>query len=115
MFGVVQSRTVRYNSSVERHSTVYNPVKRHSQFIIVLPRSSIKTIGGMQMTVEEMKKSTSEFVTARDVRDILHVDDSSIRNQARADASKLGFAVVVCGNKVLIPRVPFLRFIGCEV
>lgn len=105
-----------YNNSVERHSTVYNPVKRYSQFIIVLTRSSInKTIGGMQMTVEEMKLSPSEFVTARDVKDILHVDDSSIRKQARADASKLGFAVVVCGNKVLIPRVPFLRFIGCEI
>lgn len=67
------------------------------------------------MTISELELSDRIFVTARDVDDIIGCSAENIRSQAQDDPSKLGFPVVVIGNRLRIPRIPFLRFIGEDV
>ena len=64
------------------------------------------------MTIPEMRKSEKVFLTAEDVAEVLESDPASIRNQAQADHTKLGFQTIIIGSRVKIPRIPFLSFIG---
>lgn len=64
------------------------------------------------MTILEMRESDKVFLTAADVAELLQSDPNSIRGQAHADPTKLGFPVIVIGSYVKIPRIPFLKFIG---
>ena len=64
------------------------------------------------MTLDEMQKSTAIWLTAVDVAVVLGSDPNSIRMQAHQAPEQLGFPVSVCGSRVRIPRIPFLRFIG---
>ena len=52
------------------------------------------------------------FLLATDIAPILGVDPNSIRRQADVEPQALGFPVTRIGSKTLIPRIPFLRFIG---
>lgn len=63
------------------------------------------------MTLDEMKQSDLCFLRAADVSDVLGVNPHSIRVQAHEDTDKLGFPACVIGNRVLIPRIPFIHFI----
>lgn len=67
------------------------------------------------MTMAEIKGSDKALLLAKDVAPILGCDPHSIRIQAREYPEQLGFPVVVIGNRTLIPRKPFLRFMGEEV
>lgn len=64
------------------------------------------------MTLEELKSSTRILVDADDVAKILGVNPQSIRGQAQLDPRFLGFRVIVIGTRTLIPRKPFLEYIG---
>lgn len=64
------------------------------------------------MNLIDLKKSPETFVSADDIAPILGCDGQSIRSQAQANPTKLGFPVIVIGRRVRIPRVPFLNFIG---
>lgn len=64
------------------------------------------------MTIDEMMTLTRDFLTPCEVAPVLGCDPHTIRIQARGDPAALGFPVSVCGNRVKIPRVPFLRFMG---
>lgn len=64
------------------------------------------------MTIQEMKASSQRWLTAEDVAGVLECYAGSIRKQAQADPSKLGFPVTVIGTRVKINRVGFLRFMG---
>ena len=66
------------------------------------------------MTLEEMRNSTAVCVTVADAAGILCVAPQLIREVARDNPAQLGFPVVVLKSRVLIPRIPFLRFIGEE-
>ena len=67
------------------------------------------------MTLEEVMRSNKDMLTPADVAPILGRHPHSIRLQAREDPAKLGFGVCVVGNKTLIPRIAFLRFMtGAE-
>lgn len=59
----------------------------------------------------EIENSTQEFLLASDVAPFLGVNAQDIRSQAQADASKLGFPVIVTGSRVRIPRMGFIHFI----
>jgi hypothetical protein len=67
------------------------------------------------MTVDELRVSNKEMLTAEDVCKIVGCDKYSIVLQAKNDPSRLGFPVVVVGTRVRIPRRAFLKFIGVEV
>ena len=67
------------------------------------------------MTLDEIRKSDSLWLTPADVAEVLRADPQTIRIQARKDPAKLGFAVCIVGNRTKIHRKSFLRFIegGC--
>jgi len=66
------------------------------------------------MTLDEMKQSKEVFILADDIAEILGSDPQTIRSTAKEDQSKLGFPVVIVGNRVKIPRKPFLKWM-CEI
>lgn len=67
------------------------------------------------MTLNEIKSSGAVMLKPADVAPVLGVDPHSIRLQAREYPEFLGFPVIVIGNKTLIPRKGFLKFLGEEV
>ena len=66
----------------------------------------------MEEMMRTIRTTARPMLTPDEVGIILGVNPQSIRNQARIIPNTLGFPVVVVGNRVLIPRKPFLKFIG---
>ena len=64
------------------------------------------------MTVEEIKASPERWLTAEQIAPVLECDPNSIRRQAQADPSKLGFSVTVIGARVKVNRIGFIAFLG---
>jgi len=64
------------------------------------------------MTIEEIKSSSKRWLTPADIAPILECDANSIRRQAQADPSKLGFPVSVVCTRIKINRIGFLEFLG---
>jgi len=67
------------------------------------------------MTLEEMKDSTKLFLTPTEVAPVLGADPHTIRCTARQRPDLLGFEFTFSGNRMKIPRIPFLRFCGVTV
>lgn len=66
------------------------------------------------MTLEEMKASDAAFVNAADVAPLLGCGPHFIRQAAHEAPELLGFPTSILGRRVLIPRKPFLRYLGEE-
>lgn len=66
------------------------------------------------MTLSEIKNTNKPMLLPAEVAPVLGCDAHSIRIQARQAPDLLGFPVVVIGNRTLIPRRPFLAYIGEE-
>ena len=62
------------------------------------------------MTLSDLSSVDKDFLTAADVAPILGINPQDIRSQARSDADKLGFPVIVTGTRVRIPKEGFLYF-----
>ena len=62
------------------------------------------------MSVNEMKGLEKDFLTPMEIAPCLGCTAYAINQQAAADASKLGFPVVIIGKRVKIPREAFIRF-----
>lgn len=62
------------------------------------------------MTMKEIRESDKDFLTPSEVQEVLGCDTYSINVQAKEDASKLGFPVVILGTRVRIPRLGFLHW-----
>lgn len=67
------------------------------------------------MTLNEIKASEAIMLKPADVADVLGCDPHSIRVQAHEYPESLGFNVILLGNRTLIPRKAFLKFLGEEV
>lgn len=67
-----------------------------------------------RLTLEQIDSMTDEVLTPSQVSGVIHLDQDTIRGQARACPELLGFPVIVAGNRVKIPRIPFLRFMRGE-
>lgn len=64
-------------------------------------------------TLEELsRKVDREFFTPAEICGVLGANPQDIRDTARQRPDLLGFPVVLIGNRVKIPRIPFLRFMG---
>ena len=61
------------------------------------------------MTLDEMLVSTQPYLNPTDVTAILRCDPQCIRDQAKRAPEKIGFPLVILGNRVRIPRIPFLN------
>lgn len=63
-----------------------------------------------RLTLDELAALPVEVLTPAQVAPVLCLDQDTIRGQARSCPELLGFPVVVAGNRVKIPKKPFLRF-----
>ena len=64
------------------------------------------------MTLEEIRTSTKLFLTPAEVAPVLGSDPHTVRCTARQRPDLLGFEFTFSGNRMKIPRIPFLRFLG---
>lgn len=62
------------------------------------------------MTLKEIEQSEKEMLTCSDVSEVLKCNPYSLHIQAQKSPDRLGFRVVCIGNRVKIPRIPFLKF-----
>lgn len=62
------------------------------------------------MTLEEIKRSTQPILRPQDVAEVLQCNPQGIRDAAHNHPEWLGFPVVCIGNRVKIPREPFLAY-----
>lgn len=62
------------------------------------------------MTLKDIETIPREFLLISEIAPILGINPQTIRCQAQADPSKLGFPVVVAKSRVKIPKRPFIQF-----
>lgn len=61
-----------------------------------------------------MEDYANIFMNTNEAAKYLKCDPYSLRSQAQDDPSKLGFPVMVIGQRVKIPRWSFFKFLGIE-
>lgn len=66
------------------------------------------------MTLEEIKGSSKEVLTCKDVAEVLACNPGTLHMQAVEQPWRLGFPVIVMGSRVKIPRIAFLNFMKGE-
>lgn len=64
------------------------------------------------MTLDEIKSSSKLFLSPTDVAPVLGSDAQTVRCTAVQRPELLGFPFTFSGNRMKIPRVPFLRWLG---
>lgn len=62
--------------------------------------------------IAAIKSSDSFMILASDIAPVIGADPQCIRSQAKADPKALGFPVSIIGDRLYIPRIPFLNFLG---
>ena len=67
------------------------------------------------MTLEEIKNSDKLFLAPGDICGVLGTDPHTIRVTAKQRPDLLGFHFTFTGNRMKVPRIPFLRFLGVDV
>lgn len=66
------------------------------------------------MTLDELAALPTEVLTPAQVAPLLHLDQDTIRGQARERPELLGFPVIVAKSRVKIPKRPFIKFLQGE-
>ena len=66
-------------------------------------------------TLEDLRASPKAFFTPGDVCGVLGSNPQTIRVTARQRPELIGYEFTFVGNRMKIPRVPFLRFMGIEI
>lgn len=64
---------------------------------------------------ELVAKTDREWFTVTEISGVLNTNPHTIRVTARQRPDLLGFPVVVAGNRVKVPRIPFLRYMGVNI
>lgn len=67
------------------------------------------------MTLSEIINSEKTFLIPADIALVLGSDPHTIRCTAHQRPELLGFPFTFSGNRMKIPRIPFLRFMGVNV
>ena len=67
------------------------------------------------MTLAEIRQSTRDVLLLKDIAPVLGLNPQTLRSQAQADPSKLGFPVTVAGSSTRIPRIPFIKYMDGEL
>lgn len=62
------------------------------------------------MTLIEIKGLDKPFLTPKEVAGVLGSDPQTIRVTARTAPERVGFPFTFTGNRMKIPRIPFLKF-----
>ncbi len=66
------------------------------------------------MTLKDIEKMDALTLTPAQVGAVLNADPQVIRITAKQHPERLGYPVTFSGNRVKIPREPFLRFMRGE-
>lgn len=66
------------------------------------------------LTVNDLIVSQKAFFTPSDVSGVLGSNPQTIRVTARQRPDLIGFEFTFVGNRMKIPKIPFLRFLGIE-
>ena len=66
-------------------------------------------------TVQELQESQKAFFTPDDVSGVLGSNPQTIRVTARQRPDLIGYEFTFVGNRMKIPKIPFLRFLGVEI
>ena len=64
------------------------------------------------MTIDQIRASKAPFLTPAQAAKILQCDPHVLRITARENRDRLGFPVICVGNRVKIPREPFLHYVA---
>ena len=64
--------------------------------------------------VLKIMRMEQPLLTSEQIAPVLGAKTFSIHSQSVEDPKKLGFPVTQIGNRVMIPRIPFLRYLGYE-
>ena len=64
------------------------------------------------MTIEEIKSSNKAFLTPSDVCEVMGCNPQTIRVTARQRPDLIGYEFTFSGNRMKIPRISFLQFLG---
>ena len=62
------------------------------------------------MTINEIRGLDKPFLTPKEVAGVLGSDPQTIRVTARTAPERVGFPFTFTGNRMKIPRIPFLKF-----
>ena len=63
-----------------------------------------------RMTLDELEALPGEVLTCQQIAPVIGANPDTIRGQARERPELLGFPVIICGNRIKIPKKPFLQF-----
>lgn len=66
------------------------------------------------MTLKDIEQMDVMTLTPAQVADVLGADAQAIRVTARSHPEWLGYPVTCSGNRVKIPRIPFIKFLRGE-
>lgn len=66
------------------------------------------------MTLAEIEATEKEALTCADVAPVLGIAQYTLHRYIMEYPERIGFPVVIIGNRVKIPRRPFLSFMGRE-
>ena len=66
------------------------------------------------LTMVDLKKRTDATIPPAEAAAVLGMAPHWLRLMARERPEKLGFPVIVYGNRCRIPRVPFIRYLEGE-
>lgn len=66
-------------------------------------------------TIAEIQSCNKDFLTPDDISGVLGSNPHTIRVTARQRPDLIGFEFTFSGNRMKIPRVPFLRFMGMDI
>ena len=62
------------------------------------------------MTLNDIAKMDKAYLTPTEVAEILECDPHAIRIAAKKAPEQLRFPTILIGNRVKIPRLPFVEF-----
>ena len=65
-------------------------------------------------TLEDIRNTDKAFLTPDDISGVLGSNPQTIRVTARQRPDLIGYKFTFVGNRMKIPRIPFLRFLEAE-
>lgn len=67
------------------------------------------------MTLQEIQDLDKAFLTPEQVSGVLGSNPQTIRVTARQRPDLIGYEFTFIGNRMKIPKIPFLRFMGVDI